>query len=222
VVDAFDDRIRALIAQRRAATTRPDDILSRLLAAEGPDGQPLSDDKILVHLAGDMVVGGVETTTHLVGNLFYEVLRTPGAYEQLRADRSLVPNAVEETLRIRGPVQVLFRIPKEDVEVGGVGIPAGSLVALGYASANHDETVFEDPDDFVADRADVAKRHLGFGFGIHLCVGAPLARLELACALDAVLDRIPSMALAPGYGYERVEFFMMQGPTRLDVVFPAS
>lgn len=221
VVAEFEGKVRTLIEERRRSTDRPPDVLTKLIEAEGPDGQPLSDDKILVHLASDMVVGGTETTTHLTGNLFYHLLSTPGAYERVRADRSLVANTVEETLRIAGPVQVLFRVPRRDFELRGVAIPAGSLVALGYASANHTESVFTCPEEFRPDRADVAKRHLGFGFGIHLCVGAPLARLELTCVLDAVLDRIETMSLAPGFEYERVEFFMMRGPRRLDVVFPA-
>jgi cytochrome P450 len=222
VVNDFEGRVRTLIEERRASGERPPDVLTKLLDATGPDGQPMSDDKVLVHLASDMVVGGVETTTHLTGNLFYNILRTPGAYQRLREDRSLVPNAVEETLRLDGPVQVLFRHPKNDVEVGGVKIPAGSLVAMGYRSANHDERAFDNPEEFQLDRPDVAKKHLGFGFGIHLCVGAPLARQELICALDAVLDRIPEMELAPGFEYERVPFFMMRGPERMDVVFPPS
>ena len=99
-------------------------------------------------------------------------------------------------------------------------VPAGSVVALGYASANRDEDVFADPDTFSLDRGDdLRHKHFGFGFGIHLCVGAALARLEAVAALDAVLDRIPSMRLADGYCYERVQFFMMRGPTRVDVVF---
>ena len=102
-------------------------------------------------------------------------------------------------------------------------IPAGSTVALGYSSANHDETVFECPEKFDLDRGDVVKRQLGFGWGVHLCVGAPLARLEGAHVLNAVLDRIPSMRLAPGFEYQRVKMFMMRGPVALDVEFdPAS
>lgn len=222
VVNGFMDRVRGLIQARRKETDRPRDLLTALVEGTYPDGTPLSDEKILVHLASDVVVGGVETTTHLLGNLFYNLLRTDGAYERLRQDRSLVPNAVEEALRIQPPVQVLFRQPRVDVEIRGVRIPAGAIVALGYASANHDEEVFESPDDFEVDRPDVAKKHLGFGWGIHHCVGAPLARLELGCALDAVLDRLASMTLAPGFEYQRVEFFMMRGPRYLDVVFPPS
>ena len=112
------------------------------------DGNHLSEDKILVHLTKDMIVGGTETTTHLIGNLFYNLCSTPGAYERVRNDRSLVPIAVEETLRISGPVQILFRVPNTDVTIGETEIPANSVVALGYASANRDEDVFTDADTF--------------------------------------------------------------------------
>lgn len=222
IVSDFNDRVRALIRERRAQQERTPDLLTGLVEAIRPDGSPLSDEKVLVHLASDVVVGGVETTTHLVGNLFYNLLRTPDAYARVRAERSLVTTAVEGTLRIQPPVQVLFRRPRTDVEIRGVKIPAGAIVALGYASASHDETVFDHPLDFDLDRPDVAKKHLGFGWGIHHCVGAPLARMELVCALEAVLDRFPTMELAPGFDYERVDFFMMRGPRRLDVVFPPS
>jgi cytochrome P450 len=219
-VVAFDDRLREIIRERQASSDRPHDLMTALVEAVDDDGRHLSDEKILTHLSKDVIVGGIETTTHLVGNLFYDLLRTPGAYQRVRDDRSLVAQAVEEALRIRPPVQVLFRQPAEDVELGGVAIPAGSIVALGYASANHDETVWGCPKDFDLDRGEVVRKHLGFGWGTHLCVGAPLARLELASALDAVLDRVPEMRLADGFTYERVRFFMMQGPIRLDVVMP--
>jgi cytochrome P450 len=101
--------------------------------------------------------------------------------------------------------------------VSGTEIPAGSLVVLAYASANHDEEVFANPDVFDLDRGEDVRKHLGFGWGVHLCVGAPLARLEGAHALSAVLDHVAAMQLAEGYEYERVRMFMMRGPTHLDV-----
>jgi cytochrome P450 len=216
-VGEFDVHFLEVIRARRNAVDKPDDAMTALIEYRDDDGTQLSDEKVLLHLTKDLVTGGIDTTTHLVGNLFYDILSTPGTYERLRDDRSLVPTAVEECLRHRPVVNVLFRRPAEDQVVGDVTIPAGSTVALGYASANRDETVFEHPERYDIDRGDV--RHLGFGWGVHLCVGAPLARLEAAHVLDAVLDRIPSMRLAPGFDYQRVKMFMMRGPVALDVEF---
>ncbi len=216
-VGEFDVHFLEVIRARRQAADKPDDAMTALIEYRDDDGTQLSDEKVLLHLTKDLVTGGIDTTTHLVGNLFYDILSTPGTYERLRDDRSLVPTAVEECLRHRPVVNVLFRRPAEDQVVGDVTIPAGSTVALGYASANRDETVFEHPERYDLDRGDV--RHLGFGWGVHLCVGAPLARLEAAHVLDAVLDRIPSMRLAPGFEYQRVKMFMIRGPVALEVEF---
>jgi cytochrome P450 len=191
--------------------------MTALIEYRDEDGQGLSDEKVLLHLTKDLITGGIDTTTHLVGNLFYAICSTPGAYARLRGDRSLVPTAVEEALRHRPVVNLLFRRPVEDQVVAGVTIPAGSTIALGYSSANHDETVFPEPERYDLDRGDAARRHLGFGWGVHLCVGAPLARVEGQHVLDTVLDRVASMQLAPGFEYERVRMFMMRGPVRLDV-----
>jgi cytochrome P450 len=220
VVGQFDAAARDVIRQRRASTHRPDDVLTGLIESLDADGKPLSEDKILTHMTKDVIVGGTETTKHLIGNLFYSLCTTPGAYERVRADRSLVPVAVEETLRLNGPVQIMFRVPKVDVEIRGCPIPKGSTVAVGYASANRDEEVFEDPDAFSLERRDLkAKPHFGFGHGIHLCVGAGLARLETVCALNAVLDRAARMELIPGFRYRRVNFFVMRGPESVNVRF---
>ena len=218
-VAGFDRHFLDVIRERRDMTDKPDDAMTALIEYRDDDGTGLSDEKVLLHLSKDLITGGIDTTTHLVGNLFNDICSTPGAYERLRGDRSLVPTAVEEALRHRPVVNVLFRRPVEDQVVAGVTIPAGSTIALGYSSANHDETVFEHAERYDLDRGEAARRHLGFGWGVHLCVGAPLARVEGAHVLNAVLDRIPSMRLAPGFEYERVRMFMMRGPVRLDVEF---
>ena len=218
-VAEFDVHFLEVIRARRNAVDKPDDAMTALIEYRDEDGSQFSDEKVLLHLSKDLVTGGIDTTTHLVGNLFYDILTTPGTYERLRDDRSLVPIAVEECLRHRPIVNVLFRRPAEDQEIAGVTVPAGCTVALGYSSANHDESVFECPEKFDLDRGDVIKRQLGFGWGVHLCVGAPLARLEGAHVLNAVLDRIPSMRLAPGFEYQRVKMFMMRGPVALNVEF---
>jgi cytochrome P450 len=216
----FDQHLRQVISERRRSGERPDDLMTALIQCIDDQGQPISDERVLTHLSKDILVGGVETTTHLIGNLFSEVLSQPGLYQRLREDRSLVPAAVEESLRHLAPVQVLFRRTTTDAVVHGTTIPADSVVVLGLASANRDEAVFDHAEVYDVDRPDVTRRHLGFNWGIHLCVGAPLARLEGVCALNAVFDRIPSMALASDFSYRRVPFFMMRGPVSLDVTFP--
>jgi cytochrome P450 len=143
VVAEFDAAAREVIRQRQGSTHRPDDVLTGLIESLDADGKPLSEDKILTHMTKDVIVGGTETTKHLIGNLFYNLCATPGAYERVRADRSLVPAAIEETLRLDGPAQIMFRVPTVDVEIRGCPIPAGATVAVGYASANRDEDVFE-------------------------------------------------------------------------------
>ena len=205
-MEAFDARLREVIIERRKSADRPDDAMTALVEYRDDNGQPLSDDKILLHLSKDLITGGIDTTTHLVGNMFYDLLNTPGAYERVRDDRSLVPNTVEESLRYRPIVNTMFRHSAVDTEVRGTQIPKGSLVILGYRSANWDEDVFDHPEVFDVERGDAVKRHLGFGWGIHLCVGAALARVEGAHILNAVLDRIPTMRLAPSFTYDRVRF----------------
>jgi cytochrome P450 len=220
--DAFDDHLRGLIAERRAGGDVRDgggDLLSALLQCTDEDRNPISDERVLTHLSKDILVGGIETTTHFVANLFHQLLTTPGLYERVAADRTLVPHAVEESLRHLAPVQVVFRRTKENADIAGTAVPAGSVIVLGLTSACRDESLFPDPDQFDLSRGDTAKRHLAFNGGIHLCVGAPLARLEGVCALEAALDRIPNMKLAPGESYDRVDFFMMRGPKHLHVVF---
>jgi len=220
VVAEFDAAAREVIRQRQRSMHRPDDVLTGLIESRDGDGKPLSEDKILTHMTKDVIVGGTETTKHLIGNLFFNLCATTGAYERVRADRSLVPVAIEEALRLDGPAQIMFRVPTVDVEIRGCPIPAGATLAVGYASANRDADVFEAPDVFSLERRDFnTKPHFGFGHGIHLCVGASLARLETACALNAVLDRAARMELVPGFRYRRVRFFVMRGPQSVDVRF---
>jgi len=218
-VAEFTAQLADIIEHRRSAVDQPDDLLGALLSCRDEDGQPISDRRILTHLGSDILVGGVETTTHLIGNLFAQILGTPGLYGRLRADRSLGPAAVEESLRHMAPVQVVFRRATEDTEVAGVAVAAGSVMVLGLSSANRDQSAFDHPDDYDIDRANSRGRHLAFNYGIHLCVGAALARLEAVCALDAVLDRLGDLALAEDFEYHKVPFYMMRGPAEVPVRF---
>ena len=193
----FDRTLLEVIRERRRASSPPDDAMTALVQARDENGRELSDEKVLLHLSKDLITGGIDTTTHLVGNLFWDLLSTDGAYARVRDDRSLVPQAIEESLRHQPIVSVLFRQPATDVTIAGTTVPAGSILALSYASANRDESAFADAESYELDRDEaVARRHLGFGWGIHLCVGAAVARLEVTTLLSCVLDRVPAMRLA--------------------------
>ena len=170
-----------------------------LVQARDDNGRELSDEKVLLHLSKDLITGGIDTTTHLVGNLFWDLLSTDGAYARVRDDRSLVPQAIEESLRHQPIVSVLFRQPATDVTIVGTTVPAGSILALSYASANRDESVFADAELRARPRTEaVARRHLGFGWG---STSASVPRLRVlrrrrCCRVSSI--RQPEMRLASG------------------------
>ncbi|MGW2253245.1 cytochrome P450 family protein [Kitasatospora sp. NPDC001660] len=191
-LDEFDDYVRGLIAARRAAPAP--DLISALVSAEADD-RPLTDDE-LVSMVGLILFGGYEPSAQLIGNTLLAVLQHPAQLAALRADPSLVPAAVEETLRYDGPVTPgLSRYALEDVEIGGTTIPKGSYVIVGTASANRDPDHWTDADTFDITRPATA-RSLGFGHGLHYCVGARLAVLEVETVLTTALRRYPRLRLA--------------------------
>jgi cytochrome P450 len=191
------------------------DLISALVQAE-VDGERLSEDDIFA-FAGLLLVAGNETTTNLLSNMIVALLRNPDQLEMLIADPSLIPNAVEETLRYDSPVQMLFRFAREDVELGGEIIPKGSLVWPMLGSANRDETRFPDPD-----RYDITREVSGqvaFGYGIHFCLGAPLARLETRIAMEELLPVLAEARL-PERPLEYIDAFFLRGLKRLPVAMP--
>ncbi|WP_040455469.1 cytochrome P450 family protein [Kribbella catacumbae] len=180
-----------LISSKRAAPG--DDLVSDMIAAQD-EGDRLSDDE-LTSLVFLILFAGYENVVHLIGNATIALLDDPEQWKRLQADRSLIPAAVEEFLRYDGPAPLAIRrFPLVDVTIGGELIPAGETVLLGIASANRDATRFPDADRLDFDR--VTAGHLALGHGIHYCLGAPLARLETAIALDVLLDRAPRLRLA--------------------------
>ncbi len=181
-----------LIQQRRAAPRN--DMISSLIAAEvdRDDGSVSRLDD--VEIAGFCTLlggAGAETVTKLVGTAVVLFSRHRDQWEQLRADRSKIPAAVEEVLRYEGPVQYDCRATTTDVRLHGTTIPAGSAVMLLGASANRDERAFTDADTFDINRDRAEAQNLGFGYGIHSCLGAALARMESAVPLEHLLDFMP-------------------------------
>ncbi|MEE4420107.1 cytochrome P450 family protein [Streptomyces bugieae] len=190
----------ALIAAKRAEPG--DDLLSDLVAVRddtdgsggGGGGDRLTEDE-LTSLAFLILFAGYENTVHLIGNAVLTLLDHPEQLQELQRNPAELPAAVEEFLRYDGPSPIAIRrFPKEDVEIGGVRIPAGESVLLAIASANRDPARFPDPDRL--DRGRELSGHLALGHGIHYCLGAPLARMETVTALEALLARFPELRLA--------------------------
>jgi hypothetical protein len=200
------------IARRRKASDPPDDFMTRLLRTE-VDGVRLTDVEARTLIAF-LLVAGNETTRHLLGNLVHRMAIEPETYAAIRADRSLVSNAVEESLRMDPPVAVLMRECCEDTEVRGVPIPRKARVAFGIASANRDERCYDEPDRFRLDRRD-PKAHVAFGGGPHVCPGAALARLEGRVLLDLLAERVSEIRLPKGFRRQKVPVFWAEGPVAL-------
>jgi hypothetical protein len=210
----FSAYIDRQIAQRRTAADPPDDFVTRLIQTE-VEGRRLGDVELRTLIAF-LLVSGNETTRHLLGNLMTTFAQRPDLWRALRADRSLVPAAVEESLRLDPPVAVLMRNCARDTEVRGVRIRAGEKAAFGVASANRDERSYFFADEFRLDRPN-PKAHVAFGGGPHVCPGSALARLEGRVLLEVLLDRVRELHVPRGFAREKVSVFWANGPTSLPV-----
>jgi cytochrome P450/class 3 adenylate cyclase/tetratricopeptide (TPR) repeat protein len=187
---ALAEYFRGLIPERRRRPTA--DLLGHLIAVE-EQGDQLTEEELLATCVL-LFIAGHETTVNLIGNGVLALLRHPEQLEMLRGEPGLLPRAIEELLRYDSPVQRTARIAKTDIELAGKRIPAGALVVVAIGAANRDPERFPEPD-----RLDIARPdndHLAFGAGIHFCLGAPLARVEAAVALGALLERMPRLRLA--------------------------
>jgi cytochrome P450 len=184
--------VRALEEREREPR---DDLMSALVIANAKEPEPVS----LVQLAGvplDLIVAGHVTVTRAIGSALVLLLDHADELERLMHEPKRVAGVVEEILRLESPAQGLFRQTTRDVELGGVLLPEGARLMVHFGAANRDEEVFADPDSFDPGREDVGKRHVAFGKGIHVCIGAPLARLELRIALPLLLERLPNLRRA--------------------------
>ncbi|OBF16579.1 cytochrome P450 [Mycobacterium sp. ACS4331] len=179
-----------VIAKRRAEPT--DDLFSVLVHSE-VEGSRMSDDEIVMETLL-LLIGGDETTRHTLSGGTEQLLRHRDQWDRLVADPSLLPGAIEEMLRWTSPVKNMCRTLTADTEFHGTSLKAGEKIMLMFESANFDESVFGDPDEFRIDRNP--NSHLAFGFGTHFCLGNQLARLELRIMLEHVLRRMPDLRLA--------------------------
>jgi cytochrome P450 len=202
-----------IIADRRRHPR--DDLVSQLVEAE-VDGRRLSDDEIYPFLLL-LLPAGAETTYRSSSNLLFGLLSRPSQLDAVRADRDLVPQAIEEALRWETPALSVARAAAGDVELGGVRIPSGALVAVSLGAANRDPGRYPDPDAFDIFRED--KQHMSFGDGVHKCLGMHLARLEMRVLLNTVLDRLPGLRLDPGAEDPHIHGMLFRSPPNLPVRF---
>jgi cytochrome P450 len=209
--DEFVAYLRALAAERRK--NPGDDLVSHLVSVRDAEGDRLTEDE-LVTTCILLLNAGHEATVNVTGNGTLALLRNPDQLARLRDDRALLPTAIEELMRFDSPLQLFERTATEDVEIGGVTVAAGQKIAALLGSANHDPAVFADPENLDVGRAD--NPHISFGAGVHFCIGAPLARVELQASFGALLDRTSSLELG-GEPVRRPEF-VIRGLADLPVV----
>lgn len=202
-----------IIADRRRNTR--DDLVSQLIEAE-VDGHRLSDDEIYPFLLL-LLPAGAETTYRSSSNLLFGLLSQPEQLDAVRADRGLVPQAIEEALRWETPSLTVARTATQDVELGGVRIPAGGFVTVSLGAANRDPERYLLPDAFDIFRVD--RQHVSFGDGAHKCLGMHLARLEMRILLNAVLDRLPGLRLDPDAEDPHIHGLLFRSPPNLPVRF---
>jgi cytochrome P450 len=209
--------IRSAVAERRKAghDMEGDDLMA-LLSRATFEGDALDDDEIADFIFM-LEPPAVETTTLSFQNMMALLLTRPALLERIRDDRSLVVKAVNETMRLESPATFLARVATRPVEIAGVQIPAGAGLSLATGSANRDESVFGNPEEFDIDRKAVPA--LGFGFGPHMCVGHHVARLELSSALNALLDLLPNLRLDPDYPPPDIRGVIKRGPAAIHVTW---
>jgi cytochrome P450 len=212
---AMVEYLRPLVEARRAQPTG--DFLSDLVHAE-VDGEQLSDSKLYGFLRL-LLPAGAETTFRVMGSCLYALLTHPDDLARVDADRALLPDVIEETLRWESSVTMVSRVAVEDTEVAGCPIPKGSPVGALTGSANRDEERWEDASEWRLGRP--AQHHLAFGTGPHQCLGMHLARLELRVGLETILDRLRHLRLDSDADARQVlvEGYAFRGPRSLPVVF---
>jgi cytochrome P450 len=209
------DSIKAFVIERRAEGAAGDDLVSRLIRAEY-QGHRLNDHEV-VTFTRSLLPAATETTTRSFSCAMTLLLSDETLLARVRADRTLVPKLIDETIRFEPVSTFKVREAAQDMEIGGVKIPKGAFVQCLVASANRDETVFENADTFDINRRQ--KPSFGFGFGPHMCIGQFVAKIEMQCAVNAVLDLFPNVRLDPSKPKPTIEGAMLRGAKSLPVIW---
>ncbi|ORV47246.1 cytochrome [Mycolicibacter engbaekii] len=210
---ALRDYFAPILAARRAEPRN--DLISRLADAE-IDGQKLSDEEIFSFLRL-LLPAGIETTYRSLGNLLFALLTHTDQLDAVRADRSLIPQTIEEGVRWDAPLLTITRVAARDTELGGVHIPAGSAVMPMLGAANRQDERYPNPNLFDIFRE--SKVHASWGHGAHVCLGSHLARMEMRDALGLMLDRLPNLRLDPDGNDPHIRGQVFRSPTALPVLF---
>jgi cytochrome P450 len=213
--ESLREYFAGVVAERRAHPA--EDVISDLIAAE-IDGERLSDEAIYSFLRL-LLPAGAETTYRSSGNLLFLLLTHPDQLDAVRADRSLLPQAIEEGLRFEPPLLTINRTTTCEVELSGVTLGPGESITPHLGSANHDETRWEDPERFDIFRTAIP--HIAFAHGPHMCLGMHLARLETRVLLNRVFDRLADLRLEPGDSDPHIRGDVFRSPTALPVSFRA-
>ncbi|QUE77310.1 MULTISPECIES: cytochrome P450 [Pseudomonadaceae] len=212
---ALYDVVKVVVAERRASGAEGDDLISRLIRAEY-EGRSLDDHEIATFVRS-LLPAASETTTRTFGTLMTLLLENPDVLERVRNDRSLVSKAIDEAVRLEPVATFKVRQAAKDMEIRGVQIPKGAMVQCIVTSANRDEDAFERGDMFDIDRRP--KPSFGFGFGPHMCIGQFVAKTELNCALNAILDLMPNIRLDPSKPAPEIIGAQLRGPHYLHVLW---
>ena len=207
------DYFAGVLAERRV---HPANDLMSILAVSELDGQHLTDEEIFAFLRL-LLPAGAETTYRSSSNLLFGLLTHPDQLDALRADRALMPKAIEEGLRWEPPLTTIVRTATRDTVVDGVDVPAGAVVITNMGSANHDEKYWERSEEFDIHREQ--RQHLAFAFGPHMCLGMHLARMETRVVLERIFDRLPNLRLDPTADAPQITGMTFRAPPALPVLF---
>ena len=209
------DAVKEAVVEVRRNGAEGNDLISRLIRATY-EGRSLDDHEITTFVRSLLPAAG-ETTTRTFGSLMVLLLERPDVLDRVRKDRSLVPKAIDEAIRLEPVATFKVRQAAQDLELAGMQIPKGAMVQCIVTSANRDEDVFDNSEEFDIDRK--VKPSFGFGFGPHMCIGQFIAKTELQVALNAVLDLFPNLRLDPDQPKPRITGAQLRGPHSVPVIW---